>query len=267
MNNLAPIKDWLNNGGTYAEGVELLLQATTDQSLHELFAEAESDFKRKLLKEELKALVMASPALINQPVIDQVINQENVIQDLQDENDTKDETIQELQEVIDMKDNQIQQLEQTKPVHIKTPGRWSHPDHRDETEKSLHDEWHPLFLEMQHHRNTIYEVAKAGAVYPEKKTEACHKAQAIIKLSKQCREIYKKRDHYFKHGVLPYEAPPLEQYAVDPIAAVKDLENRKRYVRTMKANLAKNPDDQNSQQLLARHRAAVDHYKKLLNIT
>ena len=237
------IRTWLNDGGTYQDGVQLLLQHSQDPGLHELFTqEMETEFKRKLLRQELLQLLKNNSQPVDhsnagQMQVSKVLNVQPVAgtggPGLASENLSK-----------------------------KSPGRWSHPSKMDEIEKALHDTWEPLFLEMCHLQTSIYDVAKLGIKQPAKKDEAAKMAFRILDLAKQCKQLYKQRDDYFVTNQAPVAAP---QYAIDPVVAWKEFKNAERYCRQMNANLKKNPDDENSKQLLAKHQAAVDHYKRFFN--
>lgn len=248
------IRTWLNDGGTYQAGVDLLLQHTQDPGLHELFTqEMETDFKRKLLRQELLQVLKSNAQPAKPP-------------------NTGPAKVSEAATAAQVPATGGPGLASEK-LSKKSPGRWSHPSQMDQIEKDLHDTWHPLFLEMCHLQNTIYDVAKAGTKPstthphclqdPAKKKEAQKMAFRILDLARQCKQLYIQRDQYLYTGAVPVDDS--EQYAVDPAIAWKEMQNAERYVRQMKRNLAKNPDDENSKRLLAKHQAAVDHYKKFFN--
>jgi hypothetical protein len=245
------IKQWINDGGTYQEGVQLFLQFSDDQGMCELFtAEMETEFKRKTLKRELM----------------QLLNQKSAVcYDGHDENTgpVHIPADEKLLPAGSAGGSPVASEKMTKRSP-KTPGRWSAVDQMDPQEKQLHDQWHPIFLEMTHMQSTIYDVALAGKTDKAKQDEACRMAHRILDLARQCKRIYHSRDEYFKTGQV-WVDPNLDGYAVDPITAWKKLQNAERYVRQMKNNLAKNPGDELSKQNLAKHQAAVDHYKKTFN--
>jgi regulator of replication initiation timing len=283
------IRQWLNDGGTYQDGVDLLLQFSQDPDMVELFTlEMETDFKKKLLRQELlqvlksqsedpeppnagQATVLAdqnelpAAAGLAAPVASEIVTE--LSQQLEQ---TMDE-LTEAKDQIDDLELQNEQLQDEnhdlqKKVTTKSPGRWSHPSKMDQVEKELHDAWHPLFLEKCHLQNIIYDLANEGKTNREKCIQAGQMAHRILDLSKQCRSFYKKRDTYFTTGQAPMVDAAAEQYAVDPVVALKKLANAERYVRQMKNNLEKNPDDENSKRLLAKWQAAVDHYKEFLKL-
>jgi hypothetical protein len=234
------VKNWLNEGGSYATGVSLfLLYCPEDDDMRELFTdEGETDFKRKALKTELQRLLRQGTSIQSSPA----------------------------EEKKDTQGAAGTGMIGTNEVTQKSLGRWSHPDTMDEIERKLHDEWKPLYLEMCFLQDTIYDVAIAGKTDSYKRDNAGRMAHRILDLSKQCQRLYRRRDEYFTSGKVEEPKPAANDYAVDPIIAVKKMANVERYVREMKKRLKNNPGDATAKELLDKHQAALDHYKALLKI-
>jgi hypothetical protein len=241
------IKNWLNSGGTYSEGVAIFCRHSTDKKLIQLFTtEMVTEFKKQKLKTAMKDLFRSLPAAR--------VDQKPVQQPVSAEKQGKMISPGAGQPVASPKVTKMSQ---------KTPGRWSHPDDQDTVEKSLFDIWQPLFLEKTNLQSRILDIAKQGTKDPAKKDEAGQMAHRILNLARQIRKIYTQRDEYFATGSVPVdEKPSARQYAIDPVIAHKEWKNAERYVRTMKNKLKKNPADQSAIELLAYHQAAVDHYKE-----
>lgn len=235
------ITKWLNERGTYHQGVALLLKHQPGHRLADLFTqEQQSDFKAKKLHQALLQLATQQPAAAIVPAAPPAATAGP--------------------------DPAAPGSTATEHTPARIPGQWSHPDARDAVENRLHGQWHPLFLERANLQSRIYEVAKAGTTNRKKRDEACRMAHRILDLERSIKRIYQQRDQYLVTGQEPAADPDAVQYAQDPILAAKDLENRRKYVRTFRTKLKSNPDDTKAQQLLQQHLAAVEHYERFFKI-
>lgn len=251
------IRKWLNEKGTYQAGVDLLLDIHPDHHLAELFTgERETSFKAKKLKQLLQDLLHTSPKGKSKPDLARVSGPSHQVKQLQEQVDDLNDQLEDLQ-------GQVDDAQDSKTG--KQPGRWSHPDDQDAVERSLHQGWHPLYLERSNLQARIYDVAQLGKKDPKQKDAAAAMAFRILELDRKIKSYYDQRDQYFTTGSLPDE-PPAEQYAQDPVIAARKLQNHERYARTFKKQLEKDPADDNARKLLNKHQKAIEHYKTFLKI-
>lgn len=141
--------------------------------------------------------------------------------------------------------------------------RW--PANKDEITMALWMQWKPLFAELMSLTSRIYDVALAGEHDAAQKQEAGRMAHRILDLDDHCDDIYRKRDHYIKHGKLPEAEKPME-LVVDPKKIPLALANCTRYIRDYKSKLRKQPEDVNAAAQIKKYEWAVGEYKRILNI-
>lgn len=141
--------------------------------------------------------------------------------------------------------------------------RW--PGEMDAIVKSLHEQWKPLFAEMNDLQTRLYDVAVAGKTDKAKEIAAGKMAHKILDLDDACESIYARRDHYMQHGKLPEESKPAD-VVVDPVKMVVALKNAERYVREFKNKLKKDATNTKAAAKLKHWEGMVDYYKKELKL-
>jgi hypothetical protein len=220
------IRNWLNSKQDYDTGARLYLQHGTNENLKKIFLEPASPFKKEKLLEALKGLLQKNTTAHNSQLKAKATAVANA-------------TI--------------------------SDRRWPPPADQDEITRALYLQWKPLFAEMMNLTSRIYDIALAGQADPAKKNEACIMAHRILDLDDACDDIYRKRDHYLRHKVLPEERKPLE-LAVDPMKIPLAYNNALRYVRDYKNKIKKDPSNEKFASQLKKYEWAVAEYKKILKI-
>jgi hypothetical protein len=118
------VRDWLNGGRNYDEGVGLLLKHGTNTKLKRLYTiEGMSDFKKTRLHQELQRIY----------------------------NSTGVKNI-----------NTFTEREQTKNADVvfSNPSKW--PAQMDEVVAAMFQQWKPMFAERNNLTDRLYDIAKAG---------------------------------------------------------------------------------------------------------
>jgi hypothetical protein len=222
------LRQWLNNGRHYDDGVALLIKYCTDAKLKRLYTtESASDFKKTRLLQELQT--------IYQGVVDTSVKRAVVIPPT---GGTEGGGVE--------------------GVAFTNPTKW--PQEMDEVVKALFEQWKPLFSERNDLCSRLDAIARAG---DENKTGKM--AHRILDLDDAVDDLYAKRDYYLQHGKLPQAKQP-RKMAVDPIKMAVVLKNHERYVREFKRKLKTNASNVKWAAKLKEHEDAVAYYKQQLKI-
>ena len=220
------IKQWLNGGGSWDAGVELVLKYCKNPLLRQVFMEGHTPYKAERLRKTLLEIVATGV----------------VVKKVQD---TAKQTV--LQ------------------IVTQAPKGWGPVESMDPVIKALYLQWKPLFLQMNDLQSRLYDVAKRGLTDKAAKMEAGEMAHRILDLDDQCDDFYQKRDHYRATGALPAQTQGPDDLVVDPKKWPTALANAQRYVRDYRKKVETNPKDEKSAQQLAKWQQRVLHYQKLLN--
>lgn len=284
------MREWLNGSRDYASGVKLYQEHGDDPLLIRMFAEPESEFKKKKLVAALQGIwdnrkgpkqAVSTPKPIQSPSkpvpftikrelvkskkeidrLDGVVSgHEQTIEDLEWEKDELEEEKDELVEANEELERENKELKKTK-------SRNGWPLAMDETLTAIHAQWKEKFLTMVDLQSRIFEVGLAGKKDLAKEKEAGVMALQILDLREQVISIYRRRDHYLEHGKLPDDPSPVLD-CLDPIIWPVKLANAERYVREYKAQM-KEMDPASKQyekklRQLDKWQTEVSKYKKLL---
>lgn len=246
-----PISDWLAGSRHYDAGVALYLEHGNNALLKMMFQEGWSPFKEKKLSQVLEALHVDDHG----HCCDACAHGHTC----ESERPTIHEPIKLTVDISPyFSKPHAEEL-------VPAPVLRGWPAVMDLQVRELHDEWLPLFSEKKNLQSRIYEIAKAGETLPDKKTEAGTMAHRILDLRDQCRDIYRRRDHYLQHGSLPQPAAPLELPS-NPALYHKSLSNYERYVREYKAKLAAEPQHPTAQAQIDKYSWGITELKKRLGI-
>ena len=294
------ILEWLDSKRSYDAGVRLYQKYGKDPLLHRLFQEDYSEFKLKRLHQALEQLASGLPTkktivakvpdppkpaggiseVIYVPAseINDIKKQVNYLaeekEDLQYQVGDLEDTQYDLQKqvaAIDADQDKLKEdVAKLKIAQKSAPRGW--PVDMDETVRSLHDQWHPLFVEKKSLQARIYDVALTGQKDPAKKKEAGAIAHRILDLRDACRNIYKRRDYYLVHGKV-LEEPKLIDIPEDPKKWPLTLQNYQRYLRDYNNKLKKlSQTEANKSKLediqkqIAKYQWGINEIKKLLGL-
>jgi hypothetical protein len=162
------IRQWLNNGRHYDDGVALLIKYCTDGKLKRLYTtEGASDFKKTRLLQELQTIYAGVLPLQGEPEGAGGAGGPTTNYQLQTTN----------------------------------PSKW--PAEMDEVVAALFEQWKPLFSERNDLCSRLDAIARAG---DENKTGKM--AHRILDLDDAVAVIYSQRDYYLQHGQLPQAKQP-----------------------------------------------------------
>lgn len=275
------LRTWLNGCRDYTSGVAIYNQYGTDPALKRMFAEPETDFKRKRLEKALEQLWEARE--VPAPAIQNITAKRDTSPTPPDEVKLLKETIRDQDEVIDELRQDRENLEEDKEIleseveelsdelHAlkKRTDKNGWPLDPDEVLKSLRAQWYKAFLEQKDLQSRLYEVAKAGVRNKAKEKEAGVMALKILDLQESIFSFYGQRDHYLKHGQLPAPPEPVEE-CLDPVLYKTKYDNAMKYCRTRRKELQKlSPEDLRYlevQTILQKWQAEADKYRKLLKL-
>jgi tetratricopeptide (TPR) repeat protein len=221
------IRQWLNNGRHYDDGVALLIKYCTDAKLKRLYTtEGASDFKKTRLLQELQTIFAGAGS----PLPGGVRGGGGGVEG----------------ETVNGK------------LPTVNPSKW--PAEMDSVVAALFEQWKPLFSERNDLCSRLDAIARAG---DENKTGKM--AHRILDLDDAVDDLYAKRDYYLQHGKLPQAKQP-RKMAVDPIKMAVVLKNHERYVREFKRKLKTNASNVKWAAKLKEHEDAVAYYKQQLKI-
>jgi hypothetical protein len=114
---------------------------------------------------------------------------------------------------------------------------WPADSCRDDLEKAIRTRWLMKFKEMQDLRSQL--------LYLPTDDQRCDAAFRILRLDRECDQLYYERDHYRQHGRLPLD-DTTDDYIQDPMVMAMRITSLQRYIRREAVNLSRDPSNKDA---------------------